>query len=160
MTIAINAGVDGGFGAALTDGLYLRYGVRQLHEPLRAREHVREKVRAQPEAEHGQVEVVDHFAQAVNLLRRKELRLVCYHDVEFSCLFVTLPYVVLGVDYGGVTHETDTAFHNICAVAVVHTGFDEPDRHAELLVVELGYQRLGALGRAHGAVFEIELSHF
>ena len=50
--------------------------------------------------------------------------------------------------------------HHVHAVAGVGAGLDEPDGHAQLLVVEFGDQRLGGLGRAHRAVFEIELSHW
>ena len=160
LPVGSDAGVDRGLGAALAYGLDLRDGVGQLHEPLRAGEHVREEVRAQAETEHGEVELVHHLAQAVYLLGREKLRLVGDDDVKSARGLVPGADVILGENDGGVAGEADAAFHYVGAVAVVHTGLYQPDRHAQLLVVELGYQRLGALRRAHGAVFEIEFSHF
>ena len=49
------------------------------------------------------------------------------------------------------------ATDDVGPVPVVHAGLDEPDNHAQFLIIELCYQRLGGLGRAHGAVFEIKL---
>ena len=154
------SGVHRGLCAAGADRLDLGYRVRQLHQPARAREHVRQKVRPQPEAEHGHVELVDDVAQLVYLLRRQELRLVRDDDVPAARRLVPRADAVLRRDDLRLTAEADAALHDVRPVPVVHARLDEPDRHAQLLVVELRYQRLGGFRAAHRAVFEVEFSHF
>ena len=56
--------------------------------------------------------------------------------------------------------QTDTAAQNDRAVALVGRGLDQPDVHAVFLVVILGNERLCCLGRAHRAVFKVELCHW
>ena len=158
--VGADAGVDRGLGAAFADGLYLRYRVRELQKAAGAGEHMREEVRPQAEAEDGDVELVDHFPEPVYLLGGEELRLVGYDHVALSGGFVARADVVRGEDDLGMALEADAALYYVRAVSVVHAGLYEPDGHAHFLVVELGYKRLGALARAHRAVFEVQLSHF
>lgn len=153
------ARVHGGLGPAGADCLYLRYRVRQLQEPLRAGEHVRQEIGPQPEAEDGDVQLVHDVAQLVDLLGREELGLVRYDDVSPARGGIELAYAVRRRDDLRLPHQADAALHDVGAVPVVDAGLYEPDRHAQLLIVELGDERLGGLGAAHGPVFEIELSH-
>ena len=63
--------------------------------------------------------------------------------------------VLLRRDYLRAALKADAAADDVRAVARVGAGLYEPDRHTQLLVVKLRYQRLRGLRRAHGAVLEI-----
>ena len=67
--IGIQTGIDGGLGAAGADILNLCNGVRQLHQALRAREEVGQKVRAKAKTEDRDVCLIHNFPQLINLLR-------------------------------------------------------------------------------------------
>ena len=125
-----------------------------------AGEEVGQKVGAQAEAEHRQVLLVHQAAQLVDLLGGEELGLVGDDDVVLPGRPVGRRDVLLRGDDLGMAFQADAAADDVRPVPGVHAGLDEPDAHALLLIVEFGDQRLGGLGRAHGAVFEIEFSHY
>ena len=108
--VFIQPGVDGGLAAAGADGLYLGYRVGKLHQTPRAGEKVREKIRPQAEAQHGDVLLIDDAAQLVDLLRREKLRLVRDDDIGMAGSF-------------GHLAQRRTLFqfvHNTCAGIVVY----------------------------------------
>ena len=140
--VFVDAGVYRGLAAAGADGFYFSDGVGKLHEPARAGEEVRQKVRAQAEAQDGQVLLIDELAQLVDLLGREKLRLVGDDDIVPAGLRVGFDYVLFGGYDLGRAPEADAALHDIRAVARVDTRLYQPDAHAELLVVKLRYKRL------------------
>ena len=157
--VPVDAGVHRGLAAAGADGLDLGDGVRQLHEPPGAGEEVGQKVGAQAEAEHRQVILVHQGAQLVDLLGGKELGLVGDDHVMLPGGPVGLENVLVRGDDPGPVFQADAAADQVRPVPGVHAGLDEPDGHALFLVIELGDQRLGGFGGAHGPVFEIKLRH-
>ena len=161
--------VDGRFAAAAADGFDLRDAVRDLKQPLAAREHQRLKIGAQAEAEHRQIKMIHDVFQLFHLFSREELAFVADDDVRGNAPLARreqLDEVVVlrnGVGGGG---EADAALRLGDAAAVfdavvprVDGGLDEPDRLVLLLVVELGHQRLRGLGTSHRAELEIQLCH-
>ena len=153
--VLADAGVHRRLASAGADGLYLGYRVRQLQKPLRAGEAAGQEVRPQAEAQHGDVLVIDDTAELVYLLRSEELCLIRDDDVVFPGGVILIRNVLLRCDYLRAALKAYAAADNIRAVARVDAGLDEPDRHAQLLVIKLRYQRLRGLRRAHRAVFEI-----
>ena len=153
-----DAGIDRRLCAAVADRFDFLDAVGQLEEALAAREELRPEVRSQAEAEDRDLELVHDAAELVDLIRVQELALVDDHDVG-PALQIELIQVRRGADALRVRLQTDAGANHARAVPVVRGGLDEPDRHVVLFVIILCDQRLRGLGRAHGAVFEIELCH-
>ena len=157
--IAVDAGVDRRLAAAGAHGLDLRDGIGQLHEPPRAGEEVREKIRPQAEAQHRDVLLVNDAAQLVNLLGGEKLRLVRDDDIGVARTGKRGDDVLVRMNDLRLALQADARADDVRPVAVVDRRLDEPDRHAQLLIVELRDERLRGLRRAHGAVFKIEFGH-
>ena len=155
----IDPGVDRRLSAAGTDSLYLRYRIRKLHEPLSSGEEVREEVCPQSEAEDRHILLVYDIPELVYLLGRKELRFISYDHIRSDMLRILFLDIQVRRDDRRLPLKPYTAFNNIRSVSGVRARFNEPDRHPQLLIVELGYQRLRGFGRAHRPVFEIQFGH-
>ena len=78
VTVAVDPGVHRSLRAAVADGLDLLNGVRHLHQAAAAGKQTGLEVRAQTEAHHRDVVVVNQRAELVDLAFRQELALV--HD--------------------------------------------------------------------------------
>ena len=87
--------------------------------------------------------VVHKLSELVYLLRRKELGLVGDYYIVPADLMIFINDILLRRDDLRVSLQPDAAADDIRAVAGVCTGLDEPDRHAQLFIVESGYNRLG-----------------
>ena len=107
---------------------------------------MRQKIRAQAEAQHGKILLIHKRAQLADLLGREKLRLVGDYDVVLPGAVVLVHDVLLGRDYLCAALQADAAFYDVRAIAGVDAGLYEPDGHAQLLIVEFGYQRLRGLG--------------
>ena len=155
----VQTGVDRGLGAAGAHRLDLGDGIGHLQQALGAGEQMGQKVGAQTEAEHRDVLLVHQIAQIVDLLRGQELALVGDDDIMLTRRPVQLQQAVLRADDLGLLLQADAGADQGDAVPGVGGRLDEPDRHIEFLVIELGDEGLGRFGAAHGAVFEVELGH-
>ena len=158
--LAVQPGIDRGLGPAVADGLDLRDGVRHLEQPAAAVKQLALEIRAQAEAQHWDVLYVHDVAELIDLRRCQELALVDDDDVRLFAAAVELVNVAVRRNDLGRGLQTDTAAQNDRAVALVGRGLDQPDVHAVFLVVILGNERLRRLGRAHRAVFKVELCHW
>ena len=153
--LAVDAGVDDGLCPAGAHGLDLGDGVRHLKQPGAAREQVGEKVGAQAEAQYRHIVLVHQCPQLVDLLRGEKLALVGDDDVGFFHPPVQGAQVGLRRDGVCLLVQADAAADDAFAVPGVHRGLDEPHPHTQLLIIELGDERLSGLGAAHGAVFKV-----
>ena len=118
-----------------------------------------EEVGAQTEAENGDIVLVHQRPELVDLRGSEKLTFVGDDHVPGRHLMIALGQVAFRRDGVGLLLQTDAGADGALAVAGIHRGLDEPDRHAQLLIIELCDQGLGGFGAAHGAVFEIKLRH-
>ena len=131
-----------------------------LEKAAAAGEQVGQKVGAQPKADDRHIPLIHQRAQLVDLLWCEELALIGNDDIHAGVLIKFFDDIILRQDDIRLFCQADAGFDDIGAVTGIHRGLDEPDGHAQLLVVELGNERLGGFGAAHCPVFEIQLCHF
>ena len=75
-----------------------------------------EKVRAQAEAQYGDILKIDELTQLVYLLGREKLRHIGDYDIVPACFGVFLDDILLGRDYLCAAGKSDAAFYDIRAV--------------------------------------------
>ena len=121
---------------------------------------MREKVGAQPEAEHRQVLLVHKLPQLFDMLGGEELAFVHDHHVVPAARGIKRADIVLRPDNVGGRLQSDARAEQGFPVAAVDGGLQKPHVHAALLIIEFCDERVRGLARAHRAVFEIELRHF
>ena len=142
------------------DGFDLGEGVRNLEKAAAAGEQVGQKVGAQPEADDRHIALIHQRAQLVDLLRREKLALIGDDDIHAGVLVEFFDDIIAGQDDIRLFFQPDAGFDDIGTVPGIHRRLDEPDGHAQLLVVKLGDERLRRFGAAHRPVFEVQLCHF
>ena len=84
VAVRADACIGRGLAPAVTDGLDLGDGVRQLKQPPAAGEKLCLEIRPQAEAQDGQIFAVDQLPQLVDLLAGQKLALVDDDHVERS----------------------------------------------------------------------------
>lgn len=143
--LGVDTGVDYRLRAAGADRLDLGDRIRDLKESRAAREHVRQEIRAKPEAEHGDIPEIHYLPELVDMLGREKLALVGDYHVDALALVEQLADIVPGRDRESVRLQPDAGPYARFSVAVVGRRLDEPDLHTAFLVIELRYQRVGGL---------------
>lgn len=91
VALPVDAGVDGGLGPAVADGLDLLNGVRHLHEPQAAGKQLCLEVGTQAEAHDGDIVLVHDGPELVDLGFRQELALVHDDYIAASLFFPDEP---------------------------------------------------------------------
>ena len=156
VTIAIDTGVYDCLVAAGADGFDLCYGVGNLKEAQATGEEVSQKVSTQTEAHDGNIVYVNDSAQLIDLFGGEELALIGNDGIAILviCLKEGVDIGIGGDDVGN-GFKTDARANDVCTVAVVDRGLDEPNFHITFLIIETGNEGIRGLGRAHCTVFEI-----
>jgi len=156
VTVLVDTGIDGGFATAGADGFDLGNGVGDLKEAAATGEEMRQKVGAKSEAHYRNLIHVNDFTQLIYLFGCEELALVCDDDVAILAIVLKKGEDIgIGGHNVGISFKADARANDVCAVAIINRGLDEPNLHVAFFIVELGDERVCGLGRAHRAIFEI-----
>ena len=115
VAVAVDTGVHRGLRAAVADGLDLLNGVRHLHQAAAAGKQAGLEVRAQAEAHHRNVVVIDKCAELVDLAFRQELAFIHDNDVALALLGVLKQQVNVRAGGDDVRRgfQTDAAAQNL-----------------------------------------------
>ena len=103
--------------------------ISALHQAAAAGKQAGLEVRAQAEAHHRNVVVIDKCAELVDLAFRQELAFIHDNDVALALLGVLKQQVYVRSRGDDVRRgfQTDAAAQNLRAVPGVGAGLDEPD---------------------------------
>ena len=161
IAVGIDAGIDGGLGRAVADGLDLLNGVRQLHQTHGAREELGLEVGPEAKAHDGHVKIIHNGPELVDLIRSQKLGLVHDHRVAAAgkTFLIALVNIHIGAGNFHFRLKADAASENVHAVPGIRAGLQEPDVHVIFFVIIFGDQGLCRFAGTHGTIFEIKLGH-
>jgi hypothetical protein len=156
----VDACINGCFATAGADGFNFGNGVGDLKQAAATGEERGQKVGTQTKAHNGNIVYVNDTAQLIDLLGCEELALIGNDDVRVAvAFFKKCKDIGFGRHNVGNRLKTDVGANDICTVAVIDRGLDEPNLHISFLIIESGNESVCGLGRTHCAVFKVQFSH-
>ena len=156
VTVTVDTGVYDCFVTAGADGFDLGNRVGNLKEAQTTGEEMCQKVGTQAKAKDGNIVHVNDSAQLIDLLGGEELALVGDDNVAVAVTFLKQSKNIgVGCHNISGSFQTDARADDICTVAVVDRGLNEPNLHVAFLIIETGNERVRGFGRTHCTVFKV-----
>ena len=156
VTVTVDTGVYDCFVTAGADGFDLGNRVGNLKETQATGEEVSQKVGTQTKAKDRNIVYVNDSAQLIDLLGGEELAFVGNNGVAIlvTCLKEGKD-IGIGSNDVGNGFKTDARADDICTVAIIDRGLNEPNLHVAFLIIETGNERVRGFGRTHCTVFKV-----